>query len=174
MPIFFWGYWTFSHAAPAERLSTVSSPFHGFHHLGKIYFRVYAKNQILFTILWLTKDVNIIIIDYLTMRILINPLHTWVVNVWRTLTWSEYDLFWIPLLRLKDSDGIDNAVALLGGWSSEGLTGTSQLPIEKFMIGAECSFLFLDELFIKTSSTLTLSGVFSPEIEIQIIHTFAS
>ena len=30
MPIFFWGYRTFSHAAPAERLWTVSSPFISF------------------------------------------------------------------------------------------------------------------------------------------------
>ena len=82
-------------------------------------------------------------------------------ELWWTLTSKEYDLFW-PLDKLKDSDGIDIALALLGGWSSEGFTGTSTWPRGSGRTGQVKSLLFFGDDLRSTISTLTLSCVFSP------------
>ena len=49
-------------------------------------------------------------------------------GVWWTLTNNEHVLMWCPLAKLNDSEGMDSAGALEGGWSSEGLTWISVDP----------------------------------------------
>ena len=48
--------------------------------------------------------------------------HTWDKGVWCTRTRSEHVLMWCPFAKLNDSEGMDNAGAFEGGWSSDGLT----------------------------------------------------
>ena len=82
-------------------------------------------------------------------------------EVWWTFTNSEQALIWWPFTKLNDSEEMDNAGALEGGWSSEGFTGISVDPKLVWTKGETLSFLFLCVNFTRTNSTLTLSIFFS-------------
>ena len=86
----------------------------------------------------------------------------WAMGEWWTRTTSVYDLVWWPSERLKDSDGMESAGALLGGCSSEGLTGTSLVPSAVLSTAPVDSFRRLWACFTRRSSTPTRSEGRSP------------
>ena len=98
-----------------------------------------------------------------------------------TFRYNTYDLIRLPFDWSNESDGIDTTGAVDGGWSSDGLTGTSLVPTNNWKIvnrhllrnsyfpnliaekltltsGDELSLRFLCDILFTEVSTFTNSG----------------